>query len=145
MKKLKNITVMFVSVLGIVFSIASLNNEVNFTTEAMASGTRTLDTKTTGSLDSGDAIVELTPKIDKNRLIVIFSINTHSVRLSSIDMKTMTTLEYGNKVLKPVKASRVGGHHASGEIIFNIEDDIDSFKIKIKGIPKIEDRVYEWI
>jgi hypothetical protein len=144
MKKLKNITALFVSVFVIAFVIAALNNDVSFTTEAMASGTRTLDSKTTGSMDSGDALVELTPKFDKNWLIVKFSIDTHSVRLNGIDMKAMTTLEYGDKVLKPVKASRVGGHHASGKIVFNIGEDIDSFTIRIKGIPKIEDRVYEW-
>ncbi len=109
--------------------------------------TRTLSfyTKTTGSLGSGDALIELTPSVvDKNRLVVKFRLNTHSVRLSQYDLTQITTLEYEGKEIKPVKASRLGGHHSSGTIIFNPGENISSFTIRIKGIPRIEERFYKW-
>jgi hypothetical protein len=140
MEKRKIITVAFAAACVIALSLVA----VGYTEEALPLGKRALETKSTGSMNSGDALVELKPSIDKNHLIVKFRINTHSVSLNRINMKDMVTLEYRDKVLKPVKASRVGGHHASGKIIFNIEEGIDSFTIRIRGIPKVEDRVYEW-
>lgn len=107
--------------------------------------TRYFDIKTTGSMGPGDALIELTPAVlDKKRLVVKFRINTHSVSLGSFDLTQLATLEYGGKELKPIKASRIGGHHSSGTIVFGTEGDIGSFTIRIKGIPKIEERIYEW-
>jgi hypothetical protein len=149
----KTLTFILALLVGVamVFAVSKLSgNGLDVTAKAQAGDNKqttrelSFEPKATGSLESGDALVELTPKIDKNQLIVKFKINTHSVRLNSLDMKAITTLEYRDKALKPDKASRVGGHHASGKIIFNVEEDIDSFKIRIKGIPNIEDRVYEW-
>jgi hypothetical protein len=104
--------------------------------------------KTTGSMGPGDAVVELTPRrIDRNTFEVKFSINTHSVSLSGIDMMQIAVLEHEEHVFKPSKASRVGGHHSAGVIVFNVEGSIgtkDSFKIRLQGIPKVQDRVYEW-
>ena len=48
--------------------------------------------KTTGSTGAGDALVELTPSfIDKDRLVVKYTINTHSVNLSSFDNSDRNT------------------------------------------------------
>jgi DNA polymerase III epsilon subunit-like protein len=104
------------------------------------------DTKTTGSMESGDALVELTPVIVNGRRIEVkFKINTHSVKLSQFDLEQITTLKYSGKVLKPVKASSIGGHHSTGTIVFDTEkENISNFTIRIKGIPSVEDRVYEW-
>jgi hypothetical protein len=153
MKGPKTLTFVLALLVGIalVFAVSKISGSgLDVTAKAQAGDnkqtTRALsfEPKATGSLDSGDALVELTPKLDKKRLVVEFNINTHSVRLKSLDMKEITTLEYRDKALKPDTASRIGGHHASGKIIFNIEEDIDSFIIRIKGIPNVEDRVYEW-
>ena len=107
--------------------------------------TRNFDTKSTGGMGSGDAIVELTPRIkDGNKLLVHFSANTHSVRLGDFDLTKITTLEYEGKILKPVKAGRLGGHHSTSVIVFDVGKEITSFKIKLYGIPDIQERVYEW-
>ena len=73
-----------------------------------------------------------------------FNINSHSVSLNKFDLMEITTLEYDNKILHPVKASKIGGHHSSGTIAFDVEEYIGRFTIRIKGIPKVEDRLYEW-
>ncbi len=109
------------------------------------SDTPIFGTKSTGSMGTGDTIIELTPRlVDDGSLVVNFKINTHSVALSQFDFTKNAVLEHEGKSLKPVEASRVGGHHSSGKIIFDIGGEINSFKIKISGIPKVRDRIYEW-
>jgi hypothetical protein len=115
------------------------------TIEGKFSNMLTFDTKSTGSMGSGDAVVELTPQIkDGNKLIVHFKANTHSVSLGNLDLLEITTLEYEGKILKPVKADRIGGHHSTSVIVFDVGKEIKNFKIKLYGIPNIQERVYEW-
>lgn len=100
---------------------------------------------TTGSTSSGDVSVELTPhKMITNQLTVDFSINTHSVDLSQFELKQITTLEYNGKTINPTSAPGMSGHHNSGEMIFNVGEKIDSFKITIKGIPAVQVREFKW-
>jgi hypothetical protein len=136
---------------ALVFAISKIVGDgLDVTVQASASEyqkptrTQSLESKATGSMGSGDALVELTPVIDKNKLVVKFSINTHSVRLSGYDLTKITTLEYEGKIVKPLKASRIGGHHSSGKIVFDIGEDVRSFKIRIDGIPNVQERIYEW-
>lgn len=111
----------------------------------MRNSEATFGPKSTGSLGPGDALVELTPvSVDRGKVVLKFTINTHSVRLSGYDLRQITTLEYKGKELKPVKASRIGGHHSSGTIEFQTGEEIGTFTIKIKGIPRVEERVFEW-
>lgn len=99
----------------------------------------------TGSLDNGDALVELAPKgMQNGKFAVELSINTHSVDLTQFDLMQITALEYGEKSVKPIAAPQLSGHHSSGELIFNVGEEIKSFKIIIKGIPAVEERVFEW-
>jgi hypothetical protein len=99
-------------------------------------------------MGSGDAVIELTPgPVYENLLAVNFSINTHSVSLSGFDLKEITVLEHEEHVFKPVKASRIGGHHSSGVIVFDVGDKVgnkDGFRIRLRGIPNVQERVYEW-
>ncbi len=115
------------------------------TAEAKFSSMPAFDTKSTGGMGSGDALVELTPRIkDGSKLIVHFKANTHSVRLGNFDLSEITTLEYEGKILKPIKAGRLGGHHSTSVIVFDVGKEITSFKIKLYGIPNVQERVYEW-
>ena len=138
---------MILFVLGLIIGLAvTLTIAVNsgLTKEAVASGIRSFDSKQTGSMGSGDAVVELKPTLKNNWLILKFSINTHSVRLNRYDLKDITTLEYKGNVLKPIKAGRIGGHHSSGTIVFDVAEDIGSFTIRIQGIPRVNERIYKW-
>jgi hypothetical protein len=137
-----------VSLLSVFVSMKISGGGFELTSESFAKDAETaltFDTKSTGSTHSGDALIVLTPQVvENNRLVVKFRINTHSVRLSQFDLTQITTLEYDRKILKPIKASRIGGHHSAGKIIFDVREEIGIFRIKIKGIPKIKERVYEW-
>ncbi len=148
MKTVRTLSISGLSVLiGMAITFAAAVNVISgagVTAEAMAEK-RSFSTQSTGSMSSGDTMIELTPHIaDKNRLVVKFRVNTHAVRLSRYDLKDITTLEYEGKVLKPVKTSSIGGHHSSGKFIFIIGEQIESFTIRIKGIPKVQERVYVW-
>jgi hypothetical protein len=110
----------------------------------MPTGGILLEPKSTGSMGPGDAVIELAPELGNNSIVLKFRINTHSVRLSGFNLKEITTLEYGGAVFKPVSASRIGGHHASGTIKFRLDAEADGFTVKIRSIPAIEERVYTW-
>lgn len=115
-------------------------------TDAVAkeTGDASFAAKTTGSLEDGDIEIQLTPLIKGDRLVVQVGMNTHSVDLGQFDLKEVTVLEYNGKVTKPVEAKEPRGHHAYGKIVFIIEEEPERFTIRIKGIPNIPERIYEW-
>jgi hypothetical protein len=156
--KLEKVMAMFMAAF-IVLAMAYLflkdtGNNAGITLEASAeknldqTAERSFGPKTTGSMGAGDVVIELTPQpVDKNLLAVNFSINSHSVSLSRFDLKDITVLEHEEHVFKPVKASRIGGHHSSGVIVFDVGDKVgnkDGFRIRLRGIPDVQERVYEW-
>ena len=109
---------------------------------AAASGFRMAST---GSTEPGSAQVDLTPKSAINgQLKVDFVINTHSVDLSQYDLAKITVLEYGGRKISPTTAPKLEGHHSSGTLIFNVGESLNNFRIIIKGIPDVEERVFEW-
>ncbi len=102
-------------------------------------------TVSTGSTDTGDALVDLTPKgMENGKFVVDASINTHSVNLDQFDLTKITLLEYEEKTIKPVSAPKLSGHHSSGTLAFDTGKEIKNFKIIIKGIPAVDERVFEW-
>jgi len=114
--------------------------------EASVSGGKTVfDTRSTGTMDPGDVVIDVKPVVTEDgKIRVNLSANTHSIELRQFDLSQITTLEYDGKVLRPVKADRIGGHHARGRIIFETNDNPKSFRIVIRGIPNVQERVYEW-
>jgi hypothetical protein len=145
-----NIFLLSVSVgIAIVFAVASISGIwTDNPSDAVAreAGEATLSTKTTGSLEDGDVEIQLTPRLSEgSRLVIKIGMDTHSVNLGQFDLAKITTLEYGGKTINPIKAkSPRGGHHSYGKIIFDVGEELNSFKIIIKGIPKVQERVYEW-
>lgn len=106
---------------------------------------KAFETVYSGSVGEGDAAVDLTPVgVVDGKLRVDVSVNTHSVNLEQFDLTSMTTLEYGGKILKPESAPALSGHHSSGALVFSVGEQVSSFKISIKGIPKVDERVFEW-
>ena len=103
------------------------------------------NTISTGTTDSGDVSVDLTPRgVVNGQFQVDFEINTHSVELSQYDLAKITALEYNGKKINPMNAPKLEGHHSSGTLTFNFEEDLNNFKITMKGIPNVEERVFEW-
>ena len=100
---------------------------------------------TSGDTETGNVQIDLAPAGFQNgQLKVDIAVNTHSVDLSKYDLKKITTLEYDGKKTAPISAPQLSGHHTSGTLIFNVGNEMNAFKIKISGIPSIEERVFEW-
>ena len=98
-----------------------------------------------GSTDSGAVLIELTPEeMHDGVLNVRIAANTHSVDLTKFDLKRMAALEFSGKTLKPTEAPVLQGHHVSGTLRFDTGENIKIFTIKIRGIPNVEERVFEW-
>ncbi len=98
-----------------------------------------------GSVDEGDALIELTPVgTVGGKLRVDIGVNTHSVNLEQFDLTNITTLEYNGKILRPESAPALAGHHVSGTLVFGVGEPVSSFRITMRGIPNVEERVFEW-
>ncbi|MBI2141969.1 hypothetical protein HYU15_00590 [Candidatus Woesearchaeota archaeon] len=103
-----------------------------------------------GSTGDGDVLIEISPGEIRNGVLAAdVLVNTHSVDLSQFDLADLSTLRYKGKSLKPVSAPVLSGHHSSGEMVFDLGGDADSvnaggFAITIKGIPAVDERVFEW-
>jgi len=99
----------------------------------------------TGSTGPGDVLIEITPRgTVQNQLVFDFTANTHSVDLSQFDLREITTLAIGIRELHPVSAPQLSGHHVSGELVFDIEDDPETFILTIVGIPDVQVREFDW-
>ncbi len=102
------------------------------------------DTITTGTTAEGDVEISLTPSVDRNQIIITAVLNTHSVDLSQFDLQKSVQLAYGSKTIFPRSAFTLSGHHASGQILFDVGKYINSFTITVSGVSIIPERVYSW-
>ncbi len=104
-----------------------------------------LETIYTGSTNQGDVEISLKPISVKDGIVELeITANTHSVEMNQFDLKSIAVLEHDGRIIAPVEAPVLNGHHTSGKIVFNAGEDADTFIIKIKGIPNVEERVFEW-
>jgi hypothetical protein len=98
-----------------------------------------------GSMGSGDAVIELKPDTYENgKLVVRYFANTHSVSLGNYNLLESTILMVGDETFKPVEADDLNGHHPKGKITFQVDELPEAFTVVIRGIPAVEERVYEW-
>lgn len=131
----------------LVYSVVGLMNGGNATgtSAVQEKGSAGFRTISSGSTDPGSAQIDLTPRgISNGRLEVDFAINTHSVDLSQYDLAKATILEHDGRKIFPTAAPKLEGHHSSGTLTFNVGENLNNFKIIIKGVPDIEERVFEW-
>jgi len=119
--------------------------ETKNTAQATTTSQSGLSEIITGSAETGDVAIQLKPLgIKDGKLIFEFAANTHSVSLSDFDLSEITTLEYDNIDILPESVPTMSGHHASGQLIFGLGVMPDNFTVKIKGIPSVSERIYQW-
>ncbi len=103
------------------------------------------ETKITGTTETGDVSIALTPqRIAGNILAVAMKVDTHSVDLSPFDLTRTTILTAAGKTYRPIGTPKLTGHHASGTLLFKIKKIPEQMTIKIQGIPMQQQRVYQW-
>ncbi|MDF1525269.1 MAG: hypothetical protein RRA15_03315 [bacterium] len=99
----------------------------------------------TGTMDDGGVKMELEPYSYENGVFrVKFFANTHTANLGDYDMMELMHIEFNDTEYKPVSADRMRGHHAGGEVTFNLPEAPDSFRIIVRDLPGMEKRIFEW-
>ncbi len=101
-------------------------------------------TITTGTTESGDVEIALTPQWREGKLYINMAVNTHSVDLSQFDLQRQTTLNYNNKQIKPTQAPSLSGHHSNGMLVFDVPEQPQKFTIVMSSIPAMPERVFQW-
>jgi hypothetical protein len=133
------------------FSIGTLVKPVNamadegYIASSKNANTKNFIQKTSGSMEEGNVLIELTPYIfHKNRLSIKFGMHTKTIDLDKFNLSKIITLEHEGKIFKPIIASKMSGHHSYGIFTFDVGTEISSFKIKINDIPKVQERIFKW-
>jgi len=99
----------------------------------------------TGNMNSGGVRMDMKPVSFKDgKLKVKFSANTHTGSLGDYDLMELSTLEFGDKSFRPVKADRMRGHHAGGMLVFEVSELPEHFNIIVEGIRNRGRRVFEY-
>ncbi|MEK6904403.1 MAG: hypothetical protein AABW87_02300 [Nanoarchaeota archaeon] len=94
---------------------------------------------------NGAVSIDLTPLgLNGNNMEFKMGVNTHTVDLSNYDLTNLAVLVYDGNSVKPTSAPRLSGHHVSGVIAFPADRNIKNFKVVVKGIPDVNERVFEW-
>lgn len=100
---------------------------------------------TTGTMADGGVKMELEPySFESGIFRVKFYANTHTVNLDDFDMMELMHLEYENIGYKPASVDKMRGHHAGGEIEFRVPEVPDHFRIIVRDLPNMEQRVFKW-
>ncbi len=155
--------VVLVAVVGLLaFSVGSLfwgeeksSSPTSAPTATAAPTAKSTATSTSPSLakpsntktsDAGEVSVELTPKkFENGKFYLSMDVNTHSVSgLDKYNLKEIVALSYKGKSYKPVAVPVVNGHHNSGEIMFEMEEEPKEFKITITGLAAEGIREFSW-
>lgn len=144
--------VLIIVIAGFIFAVfdgtnsgPSAKNSVTQNTGMTTGGAQSTSKFETKS-SSGTVSIDLTPQeFDNGLLSVDASFDTHSGDLADYDLQELVRLELGSKLIAPSTVPSLSWHHGSGTFVFNTGGtEQDQFKIVIKGIPDIEERVFEW-
>lgn len=112
---------------------------------SLSGGVTKTNTLTAGTTGNGDVEVSLTPQgVNGGQFAFTLALNTHSVDLSSLDLRQAATLEYNGKKVYAASGPQLGGHHINGKLTFPVDRIPGEFTVRIAGIPKQQERVYSW-
>jgi hypothetical protein len=100
---------------------------------------------TTGTTGDGDVEITLTPRgIADGYIVFDFALNTHTVDLSTLDLRQAAVLEYNGKRVTAAEAPQLGGHHINDALTFPVQGNPSSFSVRITGVPTQQERIFAW-
>jgi hypothetical protein len=96
--------------------------------------------------DQGDVVVSLEPRKYKDgKLTVRLQLETHSVyNLHTYNYKEIIQLESLNQKISSSSVPRIGGHHNTGNLVFDVVNLSDQFIIKISNLNRPGVRTFTW-
>lgn len=92
----------------------------------------------------GQVSIEVQPEWRDGRMVVSLSANTHSVDLSALDLTESVRLLAGGMEYSPVGSGALSGHHAKATLTFALAVRPDTFKLRIRNVPDVPERMLEW-
>lgn len=96
-------------------------------------------------ISSGLVTIELTPvEFSDEKMYVNSKFDTHAGELGDYDLAKLVKMEYNGKSINPSSAEKLSGHHSTSMMTFDTGKKPKSFRIVIKGIPDVPERVMEW-
>lgn len=93
---------------------------------------------------AGLVTLEARPEWRDGSMLVSLSANTHSVDLSTLDLTESVRLLVGGLEYAPGAAGSLSGHHAKATLTFDIAVRPDTFKLRIRNVPDVPQRILEW-
>jgi hypothetical protein len=136
------IPILIAGITGLVLAVASCQSPGGGAGEE-AGGSAVVDLAMKSS--QGEVSFDLTPRsAPGGGLEVALRVNTHSGDLSQIDLRNVVALEAEGRTYKPVEASTLQGHHATGTVRFAVDDFPDRFVITISGVRGMPAQRFEW-
>ena len=132
----------FIAGAGVIIGITLIYSFIGYIGRPLAVQQPNIISNTIAAGDVSIGIKFLT-KIN-NQLTFSISVDTHSVDLSQFNLQKLVTLDYNEKSIRPISTPTLSGHHASGNLKFEIQGEADNFAIKIKGIPSDLEREFKF-
>ncbi len=111
---------------------------------AQASSTGETAADYAAQTSAGRVSLEVLPRWESGRLVFTLQANTHSVDLSGVDLRAAMRLRLGDRVLEPVQAGSMQGHHARAEVAFALDAPPQAFRLEIRGVPDVPVRTLAW-
>lgn len=123
------------------------SNPVRANPAAASNGVVSSEVSSSTSRSSeGEVSVELMPKGYRDgKFTMGMAVNTHTISdLNKYDLKAITTLTVAGKTYNPISVPELGGHHNSGELIFELPVEPQEYQITISGLDAVPTRTFTW-
>jgi hypothetical protein len=95
--------------------------------------------------NQGEVEFTLTPRdVSGGRFRVDIVVNTHSGNLADLDLMRAVELRVDGRVLRPVNAPALRGHHSRGRLEFELDRMPEAFEIVIGTLPTGSPLTFRW-
>ena len=95
--------------------------------------------------NEGEVALELTPQVVADgTLRISIRATTHSGDLAELNLANAMALDAEGKTYRPVSATSLAGHHASGSVTFALARIPDSFVVTVTGVRTRPALRFEW-
>lgn len=92
----------------------------------------------------GSVTLDVWPEWRDTALVVHVRATTHTVDLGTVDLCEQLRLFVAGTEMAPLRAGRLSGHHAAGDVVFRLDERPSSFTITIRDVPDVPVRTITW-
>lgn len=117
-----------------------------FVGSSLKAGTAPPDwSKAPSRSNQGEVMFEFIPRgvVDDHFQIEV-RVNTHNGDLAALNLQEVAILRVGETVYRPSSPVRLGGHHAHGTLLFELNKVPQKFELVIKSVRSMGDLTFRW-